>query len=151
MGPFGKTTMLKADTPPPDSEPRPLCMMTSWWLVVCPLQSRWVQMMHLELFAVVLLWLCDCKNGEKTPLRFSYITTKTGSFVASGAIPVVDLALEQINNRTDILTNYTLSYTTILDSKVILPYSAYCWWSLSFGILVIGWNQNQAINQLLFS
>ena len=58
-------------------------------------------------------------NGdEKTPLYFSYITTMTGSFVASGAIPVVDLALEQINNRTDILTNYTLNYTTILDSNV---------------------------------
>ena len=55
---------------------------------------------------------------SKEILNFSYITTKTGSFVSSGAIPVVDLALEQINNRTDILPNYTLSYTTILDSKV---------------------------------
>ena len=75
-------------------------------------------MMSVELFTVVLLWLSGCGNGEKTPLHFSYITTKTGSFVASGAIPVVDLALEQINSRTDILPNYTLSYTTILDSQV---------------------------------
>ena len=55
---------------------------------------------------------------EKIPLSFSYITTKTGGFVSSGSIPVVDLALEQINNRTDILSNYTLNYTVILDSKV---------------------------------
>ena len=48
------------------------------------------------------------------------MTTKTGFFRASGAIPVVDLALEQINNRTDILPNYTLSYTTVLDSQVQL-------------------------------
>ncbi len=75
-------------------------------------------MVDLKLFTVVLLWLCACGNGDKIPLNFSYITTKTGSFVASGAIPVVDLALEQINNRTDILPNYTLSYTTILDSQV---------------------------------
>ena len=54
----------------------------------------------------------------KTNLYFSFITTMTGDFVASGAIPAVDLALEQINNRTDILPNYTLNYTTILDSKV---------------------------------
>lgn len=78
-------------------------------------------MMCLQLLTVVLLWLwlfaCGI-SGEKTPLHFSYITTKTGSFVISGAIPVVDLALEQINSRTDILPNYTLSYTTILDSKV---------------------------------
>ena len=38
--------------------------------------------------------------------------------MSSGSIPVVDLALEQINNRTDILSNYTLNYTTILDSNV---------------------------------
>ena len=68
--------------------------------------------------AVLLLWLCACGTGEKVPLSFSYITTKSGNFVSSGAIPVVDLALEQINNRTDILPNYTLSYTTILDSRV---------------------------------
>ena len=76
-------------------------------------------MKSIELLSVVLLWLCACGSaGEKTPLYFSYITTKTGSFRASGAIPVVDLALEQINNRTDILPNYTLSYTTTLDSQV---------------------------------
>lgn len=60
-------------------------------------------------------------NVEKIPLNFSYITTITGGvtgFVSSGSIPVVDLALEQINNRTDILSNYTLNYTAILDSNV---------------------------------
>ena len=56
---------------------------------------------------------------NRTSIYFSYITTKTGpGFRSGGAIPVVDLALEQINNRTDILTNYTLNYTTIHDSKV---------------------------------
>ena len=62
-------------------------------------------------------------DDEKIPLNFSYITTISGGvtgFVSSGSIPVVDLALEQINNRTDILSNYTLNYTAILDSKVSL-------------------------------
>ena len=31
---------------------------------------------------------------------------------------MVDLALELINNRPDILPNYTLQYTEILDSEV---------------------------------
>lgn len=76
-------------------------------------------MVCLELFTVAMLWsLSSCGSGEKIPLRFSYITSKTGIFTASGAIPVVDLALEQINNSTDILPRYTLSYTTILDSQV---------------------------------
>ena len=38
--------------------------------------------------------------------------------MSSGSIPVVDLALEQINNSTDILRDYSLNYTAILDSKV---------------------------------
>ena len=63
-----------------------------------------------------MLWLgASGDNGEKTTLYFSYITTKS---FAAGAIPVVDLALEQINNREDILPNYTLNYTTIEDTKV---------------------------------
>ncbi len=65
--------------------------------------------------------LFDLRNDEKIPLNFSYITTITGGvtgFVSSGSIPVVDLALEQINNRTDLLSNYTLNYTAILDSEV---------------------------------
>ena len=76
-------------------------------------------MEYLFVLVFPLLWLCDSGSG-KISLNFSYITTKTGleSFVTSGAIPVVDLALEQINNRTDILPNYTLNYTTILDSEV---------------------------------
>ena len=57
-------------------------------------------------------------NEDKTPLHFAYITSKTGGFVASVGIPIVDWSLEMINKRDDILQNYTLSYTEILDSKV---------------------------------
>ena len=62
-------------------------------------------------------------GGDKTKLFFSYITsvTASGGFIASGAIPVVDWALEQINNNTEVLSNYTLNYTTIHDSKVNGP------------------------------
>ena len=75
-------------------------------------------MVCLELLTLVVLWVGSCGgNEEKTDLYFSYMTTKT---FAIGALPVVDLALEQINNRTDILPNYTLSYTNILDSTVSL-------------------------------
>ena len=77
-------------------------------------------MVCLQQLLAVLMSLCACTSEERLPLHFSYITTQTGSFVASGALPVVDLALEQINNSTEILSNYTLSYTTILDSKVCI-------------------------------
>ena len=75
------------------------------------------------LVSLQLTFFCSmCVKGnvprEKILLNFSYVTSKTGGFVSSGSIPVVDLALEQINNRTDILSNYALNYTAILDSKV---------------------------------
>ena len=57
-------------------------------------------------------------NDSRIPLYFSYITTKTGDYVGAGAIPAVDLALEQINNSSSILPSYTLEYTDILDSNV---------------------------------
>ena len=68
--------------------------------------------------AASLLLGLGSANSDRIPILFSYITAKSGGFLSSGAIPVVDLALEQINNRTDILPNYALSYTTVLDSKV---------------------------------
>ena len=57
-------------------------------------------------------------NEDKLSLHFGYITTKTGDFIASGGIPIVDMALKMINERDDILQNYTLNYTDILDSGV---------------------------------
>ena len=57
-------------------------------------------------------------NDDKFSLHFAYITTKTGDFVASGGIPIVDMALKMINERDDILQNYTLNYTDVLDSGV---------------------------------
>ena len=99
-----------------------------------------VSLRRVSRFAVVLvcLWAVVPRGGgeetasglqpeEKTQLFFSYITTKTGSFVVAGAILAVDLALRLINDRTDILPNYTLGYTEILDSGVDLTnlYSHY--------------------------
>ena len=56
--------------------------------------------------------------SDKANIYFSYITDVTGPLLSIGAQPVVDLALEQINNSSDILPNYILNYTTIRDSKV---------------------------------
>ena len=51
-------------------------------------------------------------------LSFSFITSLTGDFVASGGITAVDIALEQINRSPEILPYHTLGYTEILDSNV---------------------------------
>ena len=63
--------------------------------------------------------LCSrCLSENKTVINFSYITTITGGIRAIGGKPVIDLALEEVNNRTDVLQNYTLNYTTVLNSEV---------------------------------
>lgn len=71
---------------------------------------------------IVLLSVSIAAHQKKTSLHFGYITSLSGSFVASGSIPVADLALKLINERTDILQNYSLTYTDILDSEVIIIY-----------------------------
>ena len=58
---------------------------------------------------------------DKIPLYLSYITSLTGQgSTAIGEVPALQLALEQINNNTDILYNYTLNVSDIVDSKVII-------------------------------
>ena len=74
---------------------------------------------------LLMLLLVACASAtakvNKTQLYFSYITIKTGDqFITSGGAPAVDLALEEINRNSSILANYTLNYTTVLDSKVSL-------------------------------
>ena len=74
--------------------------------------------MFSSVFYILLISLSFGYAADKIPLYFSFITTKTGSFVASGSIPIIDKALEQINSRSDILENYTLQYTEVQDSEV---------------------------------
>lgn len=66
----------------------------------------------------MVLFLLFCGAVESHTLHFSFVVSKTGAFVSSGIIPLVDYALQEINNRTDILSNYTLTYGKVLDSKV---------------------------------
>ena len=74
--------------------------------------------MFSSVFYTLLISLSFGYAADNIPLYFSFITTKTGSFVVSGAIPIIDKALEQINSRSDILENYTLQYTEVQDSEV---------------------------------
>ena len=83
-----------------------------------------ITLLHYKMKCFLLwgaLWLLhlNTADAQSTTLYMGYITTITGSFQASGGRPAVDLALELINERDDILQNYTLAYTDVLDSGVI--------------------------------
>lgn len=87
--------------------------------------SRFLQSnLKMKCFLLSVLWSIfwlfpDTADAQRTTLYMGYITTITGSFQASGGRPAVDMALALINERDDILQNYTLTYTDVLDSGVI--------------------------------
>ena len=59
------------------------------------------------------------QQQERKPLYFSYITSLTGKgFTANSGIPAVELAVDWINNSSQLLQNYTLNFRGIFDSKV---------------------------------
>uniref|UniRef100_A0A1X7V0Z1 Receptor ligand binding region domain-containing protein n=1 Tax=Amphimedon queenslandica TaxID=400682 RepID=A0A1X7V0Z1_AMPQE len=67
-------------------------------------------------------------DSRPKDIYFSYITTATGPFLSSGALPIIDYALDEINKNEDILTNYTLSYGEVMDSK--------CQWKRSVDVFM---------------
>lgn len=71
-----------------------------------------------KVFVALLLTVCSSHVSSKEQLYFSFITALSGGSTSSGGIPIIDLALEQINNDSRLLPDYELQYTTVLDSKV---------------------------------
>ncbi len=59
----------------------------------------------------------DLAQNKTCPLHILLITSFGGSFISSGIIPAIQLALDQINARTDLLPGYSLHYN-LLDSHV---------------------------------
>ena len=47
--------------------------------------------------------------NNTTELYIAFITSFGGQYVSSGTVPAVEMALEEINNRSDVLPNYKLS------------------------------------------
>ena len=78
-----------------------------------------MRLRYISLYALSSFLFCfTSATNVIGNLTFGYITTITGGFIASGGIPIVDMALQQINSRDDILQNYSLVYKDVLDSGV---------------------------------
>ena len=78
---------------------------------------------NVAALTALLIVVCNSQVGcavsaNKTVLHFSFITALSGGSTSSGGIPIIDFALEQINNDSRLLPDYNLKYTTVLDSKV---------------------------------
>ena len=91
-----------------------------------------IQVLILTVLMSSLQQVHGQSNDNSISLYFSYITTKTGVYQVAGAIPAVDLALEQINNSSSVLPNYILEYTDILDSMVSFMLEVYIYARFSY-------------------
>lgn len=83
------------------------------------------QMMSLVAVTLLLaiVWCGHCQTTRepaKHDLYFSFITalSSSGGSTSSGGIPIIDFALQQINNDSRLLPDYRLQHTTVLDSEV---------------------------------
>ena len=54
----------------------------------------------------------------RTPLYFSHIVSLEGQYVSAGTVAGVKVALDRINNDSNLLPGYTLHYT-LADCKVV--------------------------------
>ena len=63
----------------------------------------------------------NCSNATVSEpnemIYIAFMTAFSGSFVSSGAIPAVDLAIERVNQNSSLLKGYVLNYTRIVDTK----------------------------------
>ncbi len=60
----------------------------------------------------------DISLNITCPLFIQFMMSFEGAFVASGVIPGIQVALDQINASPDLLPGYSLHYT-LLDSQVL--------------------------------
>ncbi len=65
----------------------------------------------------------DMSLNITCPLFIQLMMSFEGAFVASGVIPGIQVALDQINASPDLLQGYSLHYT-LLDSQVFILYLA---------------------------
>ena len=76
-----------------------------------------------RLLVAFVIWSYHAGSSlsDERNLTFMLITS-FGQFGhnSSGALPAADMALEHINNNTDILPGYNLMYDEVRDSKVKL-------------------------------
>ena len=60
--------------------------------------------------------------GTNRPLNLTFmLITSNGryGFNSSGTLPAADIALERVNNRSDMLPGYNLVYDTVRNSEVL--------------------------------
>ena len=79
-------------------------------LTACLVQSSWGQVLNNGSVFHVYPALEDAPSGT-TPLYFALMQSFSGGYVSAGGIPGLMVALDEINNNSDVLPGYSLHYT----------------------------------------
>ena len=94
----------------------------------------------------LLLLLCsvnaqDCQSvNDSQSLEFLYMTSFGASLNSSGSVVGMMMALDKINRNSSLLPNYTLGYSSIVDSQVSLtscPTAQLSQWNYHMRILIL--------------
>lgn len=62
--------------------------------------------------------VCSLSTAQDEIINIGFIYSGGGQYNSSGAVPAVQLALELINNKTDLLNGYQLNIAYTGDSRV---------------------------------
>lgn len=83
-------------------------------------------MRPLEILSLLLGALAVCTTGQgdgRAELHIAFITSFEGEFDSSVTVPAVQLATEQVNNDTSVLTDYRLVVELIDNVTVARRYA----------------------------
>ena len=80
-------------------------------LAACLVQPSWGEVLNNGDVFQVYPALEDAPEAGTTPLYFALMQSFSGGYVSAGGIPGLMVALDEINNNSDILPGYSLHYT----------------------------------------
>ena len=79
-------------------------------VAACLVQPSWGEVLNNGDVFQVYPALEDAPEGT-TPLYFALMQSFSGGYVSAGGIPGLMVALDEINNNSDVLPGYSLHYT----------------------------------------
>lgn len=82
-------------------------------------------MLSGKVICVVLVAFCSISNCDKTILIIQgFVPRDNPTFVATSIEPAAHLAVDDVNNSTKLLNNYTLNLTFV-NTKVVITLARY--------------------------
>ncbi len=83
------------------------------------------RIMKIELLVLVCLLNATASATRSTTIGILLLVSNSSQYNSTGSISVVQDALEEVNQRTDMLPNITLELSTVVESTVSIQVSCH--------------------------